>query len=202
MILGKLRTMEPQMLLRKAIQKTKIFLHETLQNLRSYLFRGYKKLPKSRQNFSNNTSNMQHLDHFYTNFSEFVDSNCENTKIKKPDMPSKEPSFSAFEEQISGLKNKYESKDEEVKKIGSSHEGKREEPSCSLVGNGINGGGYVLAQKLKDLEIMDINDVDYVLDIEEVLHYYSRLTCPVYVDIVDKFFIDTCSEFFLPLPPL
>ncbi|CAN0901585.1 hypothetical protein LINGRAHAP2_LOCUS21499 [Linum grandiflorum] len=53
-----------------------------------------------------------------------------------------------------------------------------------------------VARKLKELEMMDTSDVDHVLDIEEVLHYYSRLSCPEYLDIVDKFFMDVYSEFF------
>ena len=43
--------------------------------------------------------------------------------------------------------------------------------------------------------MMDIINVDHVLDIE-VLYYYSRLTCPAYLDIVDKFFMDMYAEFF------
>lgn len=64
----------------------------------------------------------------------------------------------------------------------------------------ISNEGYVLAQKMKELEMMDVNDVDHVLDIEEVLHLYSRLKSPVYLDIVNNFFMDMYSEFFLPQP--
>ena len=46
----------------------------------------------------------------------------------------------------------------------------------------------MVEQKLRELEMLDMNNVEYVLDIEEVLHYYSRLTCPAYLEIVDKFF--------------
>jgi len=56
-------------------------------------------------------------------------------------------------------------------------------------------GGNELAQKMKELEMMDTGDVEHVLDIEEALHYYSRLTSPVYLDIVDKFFTDMHTEF-------
>lgn len=52
-------------------------------------------------------------------------------------------------------------------------------------------GVHVLAQKMKEMEMMDnVGDVEHLLDIEEALHYYSRLTSPVYLDIVDKFFMD------------
>lgn len=63
-----------------------------------------------------------------------------------------------------------------------------------------SGRGYVFVETMKELEIMDMNDVDHVLDIEEILHYYSRLTCPVYLDLVDTFFMDMYSEFILPQP--
>ncbi|XP_057773051.1 uncharacterized protein LOC130992441 [Salvia miltiorrhiza] len=54
-----------------------------------------------------------------------------------------------------------------------------------------------LAQKIEDLEMMmmELNDWDHALDVEEALHYYSRLTCPAYVQIVDQFFMDMYSEF-------
>lgn len=61
-----------------------------------------------------------------------------------------------------------------------------------------NEGVHDLAQKMKEFEMLDSGDVDHVLDIEEALHYYSRLTSPVYLDIVDQFFTDMHSEFSIP----
>ncbi|KAI5556865.1 hypothetical protein BDE02_18G063600 [Populus trichocarpa] len=60
------------------------------------------------------------------------------------------------------------------------------------------GRSFLVAQKLKELEMMDVSNVEHVLDVEEVLHYYSRLTCPAYLDIVDKFFMDMYAEFIAP----
>lgn len=54
--------------------------------------------------------------------------------------------------------------------------GEREEERISLV-----------TEKLKEMEMMDGGNVEHVLDIEEVIHYYSRLTCPAYRRIIDKF---------------
>ncbi|KAE8682831.1 hypothetical protein F3Y22_tig00111234pilonHSYRG00039 [Hibiscus syriacus] len=54
----------------------------------------------------------------------------------------------------------------------------------------------LMARRLKELEMMDMSDVDQVLDIQEILHYYSRLTCPTYLDIVDKFFMEMYAENF------
>ncbi|GAB4830440.1 hypothetical protein Ancab_020078 [Ancistrocladus abbreviatus] len=42
------------------------------------------------------------------------------------------------------------------------------------------------------------SDENHVLDIEEVLHYCSRLTCPAYCDIVDRFFTVILANIFLP----
>lgn len=62
-------------------------------------------------------------------------------------------------------------------------------------GKNKNEGVHELALKMKELEMNDSGDVEQVLDIEEALHYYSRLKSPVYLDIVDKFFTDMHSEF-------
>ncbi|THF98979.1 hypothetical protein TEA_022301 [Camellia sinensis var. sinensis] len=96
-------------------------------------------------------------------------------------------SFTKFEDG-NALKRECKVKENEEKKIGSIGQSRRQE-ACSQIGNG-GGGGYMLAEKIRELEMMDMNDVDHVLDIEEVLHNYSRLTCPVYLDIVDNFFVD------------
>ncbi|GER44170.1 GroES-like zinc-binding dehydrogenase family protein [Striga asiatica] len=61
-------------------------------------------------------------------------------------------------------------------------------------------GVDLLARKMKDLEMMNMSDMDHVLDVEEVLHYYSRLNCPTYVEIVDKFFTEMHSDFHAPPP--
>lgn len=55
---------------------------------------------------------------------------------------------------------------------------------------------YVVAQKLKELKMIDNSNEEHMLDVEEILHYYSRLTCPAYLDIVDKFFMEMYSELF------
>ncbi|PSR96862.1 Colossin-B like [Actinidia chinensis var. chinensis] len=166
------------MLLRKAFQKTRIFFHKNLKNLKSFLFGRYQKLPVYCNNSSPNT---QQLDQFYSEFSELWASNNEHTKNKNTSISTKEP----MEEE------------DEDREMGSTREGKREEP-CPVIADA--GGNYVLAQKMKELEMMELTDVDHVLDIEEVLHYYSCLKCPAYLDIVDKFFMDMYSEFSLPKP--
>ncbi|KAK9281678.1 hypothetical protein L1049_004582 [Liquidambar formosana] len=194
------------MMLRKSIDKTKNFFHSTLQNLKSYLFGGYKKLPRassfnpfSRSCSCSNLKNHQ-LDHFYADVSGRLESDQDKEKKteKKSTMSAKEPmmeedassgSFMTFAKR-SPVKIKQEEGGKEEKNIRHSHDRKVKE-ACS---RSANGGGYLLPQKMKELEMMDEGNVEHVLDVEEVLHYYSRLRSPVYLDIVDKFFVDMYSE--------
>ncbi|XP_030530181.1 uncharacterized protein LOC115740739 [Rhodamnia argentea] len=81
----------------------------------------------------------------------------------------------------------------------SSHDRRREGSSCSKSAREARSG--LIAQKLKELERMDMSNIDHVLDVEEVLHYYSLLTCPAYLEIVDKFFTEMYDEFFGALMP-
>lgn len=52
-----------------------------------------------------------------------------------------------------------------------------------------------VAERLKELEKADNTNADHLLDIEEVFHYYSRLTSPVFLEIVDEFFLEMQAEF-------
>eukprot|EP01018_Ginkgo_biloba_P002408 Gb_11295 [translate_table: standard] len=47
-------------------------------------------------------------------------------------------------------------------------------------------------QKLRDM-VIDQNDPEDLVDIHEFLHYYSRLTSPFYIDMVNRFFMDICG---------
>lgn len=59
---------------------------------------------------------------------------------------------------------------------------------------------YILARKMKELEMLDAYNMDHVFDVHELLHHYSHLTCPVYLDIVENFFVNMYPDFFLPQP--
>ncbi|OUZ99950.1 hypothetical protein BVC80_9069g66 [Macleaya cordata] len=59
------------------------------------------------------------------------------------------------------------------------------------------GRNNLVKQKMKELVMMDMRNMDHVMDVEEMIYYYSHLTCPVYLDIIDKFFMELYSEFFL-----
>lgn len=105
-------------------------------------------------------------------------------------------SFMKFAKAKSVNRNEMKRRKDDMKMI-SVHEGRRgEKTSCCE--DMEEERSYLIAQKLRELEMMDVGNVDHVLDIEEVLHYYSRLTCPAYLDMVEKFFMDICSEFFSP----
>ncbi|XVF49194.1 hypothetical protein PTKIN_Ptkin03bG0249000 [Pterospermum kingtungense] len=194
----------PIMLLRNSISNTKNFFRKTLQSLKSF-FSGcepYHKLPKTSSynpypftapgvdmNPQTSTTNCQDLDTFYTGFTDRWDS--DNGKTKKRNK-TKVTSTSTGE-QKEGNEEIDESRTRNISATVVKREehflyskSKREARSLSV------------AQKLKELEMMDLSNVDHVLDIEEVLHYYSRLTCPAYVDIVDKFFTDMYTEFLGP----
>ncbi|KFK43782.1 hypothetical protein AALP_AA1G171900 [Arabis alpina] len=55
--------------------------------------------------------------------------------------------------------------------------------------------GDLLAQKMKDLNMVDLRDAEHALDVREALRCYSSIRSPVYLDIVDNFFTDMYYEF-------
>lgn len=197
------------MQLRESIQKTKKFFHKTLQNLKSLLFGGYQKLPKPAtfNPFSCGNSNIKNhqIDQYYTNFCNEWECDLEKAMTRKNNgiMVSKEPitdqnhvsNESSMKLAKSPLKKKEEGgKEEKNKKSCQLRKGEQ----CS---KSMNEGSYALAQRMKELEMMDVSDVEHVLDVEEALHYYSRLKSPVYLDMVDKFFTNMYTEFSAPQAP-
>ncbi|KAK4336562.1 hypothetical protein RND71_044080 [Anisodus tanguticus] len=172
---------KPQILLKKTFQKTKNLFLKTLHNLNSFLFRSHHKLPKvchfnpffSRSNRIPN-SIIQELGDFYRDFPQQWDY-CDHNEV---------PERKSIGEISVNTMNDQERKSKE-EKMGE-----------AFLQN--TSKGDMLAQKMKELEIMDEEDLDQMLDIKEVLYYYSHLTCPVYVDIVDRYFMDMYDEFSLP----
>ncbi|KAG2268368.1 hypothetical protein Bca52824_062923 [Brassica carinata] len=61
--------------------------------------------------------------------------------------------------------------------------------------------GDMLAQKMKDLNMVDFRDVEHALDVREALRCYSSIRSPVYLDIVDNF-SQTCTTSSLIHAPL
>ncbi|XP_041002118.1 uncharacterized protein LOC121247753 [Juglans microcarpa x Juglans regia] len=197
------------MLLRETIRKTKILFCKTLQKFKSLFFDRYQKLPKlpSFNPLTRGSRNRKdhQKDQFYMSFFDELEANLDRVKesCSSSIMASKEPrkgtedarsgNFVKLAKQSPAAKSKQQEKEKKTNKERFQI-GKREE-SCSKKTNGGEGHGLT-AQKMKDLEMMEAGDVEQVLDVEEVLHYYSRLTSPVYLDLVDKFFMDIYSQQF------
>lgn len=133
---------------------------------------------------------MQHLDNFYKEFCEQWDTDDNNinqniTVSEKNDIES----------------NRSMINPQDQKPVASSSLEEQKDVGCSKNVSVVNQSN-VMEQKMKELEMMDVKDEEHVLDIEEVLHYYSLLTSPIYQDLVDKFFTDMYSDFNLPQPPV
>lgn len=194
------------MLLRKSISNTKKFFQKTLKNFMSFFSATdhYERIPKTPlynpKSFNTVDAEMdiqasyKELDKFYTDFPPKRRSEKKNIMTPSPMKQEKEvlngsfmkltkPSYekSNKDQIIPGRETPQYSKQKRQEDLDSLT---REEKICFLL------------EKLKELEMMDMSNVDHLLDIEEVLHYYSRLTCPAYIDIVDKFFMEMYAEFF------
>ncbi|XVF88528.1 hypothetical protein PTKIN_Ptkin19aG0057600 [Pterospermum kingtungense] len=189
------------MQLRNSISNTKKFFQKTLQSFKSFFSTSsepYQKLPKASLynpiSFATTTptgiglnnpqaSNFQDLDKFYSDFTDRWGSGSGQTKKRQK---QKIMISTGHDHHPTGeeKQRRDQGNDQSKRREDYSYsKGKREAISLSV------------AQKLKEIEMMDMSNVDHVLDIEEILHYYSRLTCPAYLDIVDKFFMDMYTEF-------
>ncbi|CAN6540931.1 unnamed protein product [Malus baccata var. baccata] len=205
------------MLLRSSISHTKKFFQKTLGNLKNFFSaRDYEKLPKSPTHYNNPfpyasasisaVDNMNHLhattykdlDKLYTDFTDQWDAKIESIRGSS----NKKKLLST------PTKPQHLHKDHVQNPAGLSPRPLNAHPAAAstppakietfVKESRAVGTGCLLEHKLKELEMLDMSNVDHVLDIEEVLHYYSRLTCPAYLEIVDKFFMEMYSEFFAP----
>ncbi|XP_076952073.1 uncharacterized protein LOC143625683 [Bidens hawaiensis] len=181
------------MLIRKTIHKTKKFFNKTIQTFKSFVFGGYKKLSKapSLTLFSTNNPKMQHLDNFYKEFCEQWDTETANNT-----------------NEILKLSQQHDIESNQTMIISQDHKpivdislDEQKDVGCSKHVDGVNQTN-ILERKMKELEMMDVKDEEHVMDIEEVLHYYSLLTSPIYQDLVDKFFTDMYSDFNIQHPPI
>ncbi|KAL6974403.1 hypothetical protein U1Q18_028585 [Sarracenia purpurea var. burkii] len=197
------------MLLRTSISKTKKFFQKTLQTFKSFLSPDYQRLPKSPPRTSPFSSfpgvidsislsqNYKELDKFYADFTDKWDNDRSkmktNKKKKRSDKKIAMSSRIDDEKVESGSLMKFrkwrEDQEEEKKK-------KKKKERIVVEEGKIKEEGRIcwVQQKLKELEMVERGNVEHLLDIEEVLHYYSRLTCLAYVEIVDKFFMEIYTE--------
>ncbi|XAR66991.1 hypothetical protein NMG60_11013396 [Bertholletia excelsa] len=201
------------MLLRTTISNTKKFFQRTLESFKSFLSLGYERLPKtpplSPHMDLNLSQSYRELDKFYTDFTDKWDRDQGKEKKKTKKKPVLQPGKDDREVQNGSLDKFITStptkgfegerrEGEEKKRLVGERIRRRENTtqissSCSRDVKE-KGRSCLVQQKLRELEMLDKSNIEHVLDIEEVLHYYSRLTCPAYVDIVDKFFMDMYTE--------
>nr|KYP61618.1 hypothetical protein KK1_016114 [Cajanus cajan] len=206
------------MVLASSISNTKKFLQRTLEHFKSCFSPAYQKLPKTHPHnqFScsvaaatvldvDNNPCYKDLEKFYSDFTKEWDKGRRRSKKKgKEEVHNNDESFvglnNASHEHKKNQMEKSEECDKKKNKKGLTHQkGKQKDSSLDFIGRKGN-GKCMMEKKLRELEMLEMSDVDYVLDIEEVLHYYSRLTCPLYLEIVDKFFMQVYSEFFGAAP--
>ncbi|CAI9100322.1 OLC1v1037295C1 [Oldenlandia corymbosa var. corymbosa] len=198
------------MILRATLSNTKKFFQKSVENFKSFLSGGYQRLPKSSPCHSfpcgggagGAGGGSIHDHHHQVKYSRTYEelgkfkTECLNdqqaNKLGSRTASKKKDAFKAAE-----IHQADQSKENQRKKK-IVYEGKRFYQDYARPTNRMlkekEKSTYLVAKKLKDLEMLDNGNVEHVLDIEEVLHYYSRLTLPAYVDIVDQFFTDMYSE--------
>ncbi|KAF5190962.1 hypothetical protein FRX31_019450 [Thalictrum thalictroides] len=194
------------MLLKKTISSTKKFFKNSIQSFKSLLSGGYEKLPKATPfnplscsvGDSKARQSFRELDNFYLDFTNQWDFNEKKVRKRNKKQDKVEVIMNDHEEVYKGSfmnsvnQSPLEGGDSN-KDMQSSHQ-ESERNSSNVVKEE---GNLLVMQRLKELQKMDLNDVNTVLDIDEVLHYYSRLTSPAYLQIVDRFFMQVYSEFFI-----
>lgn len=193
------------MLLRTSISKYKKFFQNTLNNFKSLFSPSYQKIPKTPPH---NHSSNNDLEKFYSDFTEKWDSEKGKSKKRRKNKVMLSSSTTKQEEELhvhnhnenlvalnnakkNGMEKSEEIEEEQRNKRSLYHQRGNKQDSSSMLNS-----KSMVEKKLKELEMLEMSNVDYILDIEEVLHYYSRLTCPSYLEIVDKFFVEMYSEFF------
>ncbi|GAB4852582.1 hypothetical protein Ancab_016796 [Ancistrocladus abbreviatus] len=196
------------MLLRKSIAGTKKFFRETLQSFKCLFSRGgdhsYERLPRTSPAFNPFSCGpcavSMDVHPSYQNLDKFgggVKLNCKEEKMMMAATAAAAPT-QGNKEAADGhdrLVNCNEKRNfqREMRDV------RERERQMKLYSGAVRERRLrLVAERLKVLEMVDNSNVDHALDIEEVLHYYSRLTCPAYVDIVDKFFAEIFAETFTP----
>ncbi|KAJ9190158.1 hypothetical protein P3X46_001386 [Hevea brasiliensis] len=182
------------MQLRESIRKS----HKTLQHLKSLFFVGYQKLPKPFSCATSSKKNHQ-TDQFYTDFCNEWECDLEKATKKKKNGITLSKELAREEDGCNGSSLERPRNPLKKKEVGIKEEkSKKSSTLRKEYSNKKDKGGYALAKKMKELEMMGGSDMEHVLDVEEALHYYSRLKSPVYLDIVDNFFTDMYKEFSVP----
>ncbi|CAH8260661.1 unnamed protein product [Arabidopsis lyrata] len=148
-------------------QKTNSFFHRTVNSLKSIILRTGKKLPRPKTHFSCTfcRSNSLHADNIYASFLNIWESDLKNS-IGGP---------LKLEQMVQEQEQYYQVKKTEACSSHSSRD-------CDT-----------MEKKINEMFMTETGDIEQALDVEEALHYYSRIRSPVYLNIVDKFFTDLYS---------
>lgn len=192
------------------LRSTKKFFHKTFQSVRSFLSggAGYQKLPKenttplfdpySHGNYVNaacSQASHSELDKFHAEFPDDKNRRGRKKTVSSLDVKKQEKEFPTTNNTVTNRYMEGRREDHGSKTGGT---GARPERRGDPVeeSNGVRDRrSFLVAKKMKELEVIDVGNMDHVTDIEEVLHYYSLLTCPAYLDIIDKFFMQMYAEF-------
>ncbi|KAF1872644.1 hypothetical protein Lal_00016481 [Lupinus albus] len=200
------------MLIRTSFCKTKKFFQNTLHNFKSFFIPHYQKLPKNPPHNSmamvsamekDGNPSYKNLEKFYSDFTGQWDAEkyhkVRRRSKKKAVLPcTTKQGNEACNESLLNMKLNNARNEKKEGEMEKSEECGNDNNKRSLTHQRVrhedSSFNSMVEKKLRELEKLDQSNVDYVLDIEEVLHYYSRLTCPEYLEIVDKFFMEMYSE--------
>ncbi|XP_058074362.1 uncharacterized protein LOC131223091 [Magnolia sinica] len=192
------------MLLKNPITRAKKLFHKNLRRFKTSLSKGYQKLPITPSFNPCSCIDSSNLNHSFRDLNNsFHTDPCTDNDEKKMTTTTKRKL------KIKDLTKDVQFNDRECLRSGSFMKfasRRYSEKSDRLTGQEIvEGAGSssrrlrfhacrIVSERLKELERIEVSDVDHVLDVEEVLHYYSRITCPLYVDIFNKFFLEMFGE--------
>lgn len=193
------------MFLKISISNTKKFLTRTIQNVKSFFNKTtYQRLPKTppvipfscvcRHGLDKTLSqSYRELDKFYTDFTnlQMLDNRHDSKKTGNDNTSSTSIKSSTHASVACS-----EDCDQKNKRIVSQIIGEKTVSSTCKSVVTREERRCLVARKLKDLESMDLSNVENAMDIEEVLHYYTHLTSPVYLEIFDQFFVNIYSDLF------
>ncbi|XP_071734101.1 uncharacterized protein [Rutidosis leptorrhynchoides] len=150
---------------------------KSIQTIKSYFSEGYEKLPKSQS--YNDHHNVCSSENIYTDFVDHWEATDRIMTLQYEndtnDMKQNKPFTLINHHEIPRRKQRTH---EEASK-------KERDEKKILVTN-----------RLRELEKLEINNIDQILDIHEVIYIYSRLTCPIYCEMVEKLFMEMYSELF------
>ncbi|GJV13198.1 hypothetical protein Tco_1354739 [Tanacetum coccineum] len=163
------------------LQRTKKFFKEQGIPTRQVITfsEGYEKLPKNPSYNGHHNNGRFSLENIYT---EFVDHQRE---------PKDHIMAITYENNTKNSKNSKPSMLINQQKVRRKNQLIHEETSSE-----IEEKRRCVTKKLKELESLDRDNVDHVYDIQEIVRCYSMLTCPVYREMVETFFMEMYSEVF------